>query len=90
VQVDVADLSALRCALQSITAAHGDIRSILHTAAVVSDAAIDSITVDAFSRVLRPKVFGAYNLHLLAEELALDLSSFVLLSSIRYRVFFRC
>ncbi|KAJ6550872.1 KR domain-containing protein [Mycena vulgaris] len=52
------------------------------TAAVVSDATIDSVTDDAFARVIHPKVRGAYNLHMLVEELALDLDSFVMFSSI--------
>ncbi|KAJ7176732.1 hypothetical protein C8R46DRAFT_1077165 [Mycena filopes] len=81
-QADTSDLAALRGALRHITATHGRIKHILHTAATVSDATIDSVTPAAFERVLRPKVQGAYNLHVLAEELALPLDSFVLFSSI--------
>ncbi|KAJ7040667.1 hypothetical protein C8F04DRAFT_1391530 [Mycena alexandri] len=81
-QADASDLAALRRALQDITAMHGPIKSILHTAATVSDATIDAVTPDAFDLVLRPKVHAAYNLHVLAEELSLPLESFVLFSSI--------
>ncbi|KAJ7768218.1 hypothetical protein B0H16DRAFT_1686400 [Mycena metata] len=81
-QTDASDLAALRRALQDITAMYGPIKSIIHTAATVSDAAIESVSLDAFDLVLRPKVHAAYNLHLLAEELALPLDSFVLFSSI--------
>ncbi|KAJ7127893.1 hypothetical protein C8R44DRAFT_616608 [Mycena epipterygia] len=79
---DVTEIDPLRVVLQDIKATFGAIKSILHTAAVVSDATIDSITVDTFDRVLQPKVRGAYNLHMLAEELHLELESFVLFSSI--------
>ncbi|KAJ7482732.1 hypothetical protein FB451DRAFT_1235938 [Mycena latifolia] len=82
IQADVSDLSVLRRVLQHIISTFGAIKSILHTAAVVSDATIDSISVDAFTRVLHPKVCGAYNLHILAEELAPELECFVLFSSV--------
>jgi NAD(P)-dependent dehydrogenase (short-subunit alcohol dehydrogenase family) len=73
----------VRRVLQEITAAHGTIRCIVHTAAVVADATIASVTKDSFDRVIRPKVLGAYNLHVLSEELDLKLDAFVLFSSIR-------
>lgn len=82
-EADASDVDALRHTLKNITATYGEIKSILHTAASVIDATIDSITIDAFDHVLRPKVHGAYNLHLLTIELALQLDSFVLFSSIR-------
>ncbi|KAJ7932976.1 KR domain-containing protein [Mycena leptocephala] len=84
IQGDVSDLNALRGVLEQITTTYGPgaIKSIIHTAASVSDATIDSVPVDAFDRVLRPKVHGAYNLHLLTVELDLHLDSFVLFSSI--------
>ncbi|KAJ6632258.1 hypothetical protein B0H10DRAFT_1771537 [Mycena sp. CBHHK59/15] len=81
-RADVSDLDAARRALQDIAALHGDIKNIVYTAAFVSDATISSVTSDAFDCVLRPKVHGAYNLHVVAEELKLKLDSFVLLSSI--------
>ncbi|KAJ7760901.1 hypothetical protein DFH07DRAFT_1059948 [Mycena maculata] len=81
-QADASDRDALRCVLQHIQVTYGAIKSILHTAASVDDATIDSVTVDAFDLVLRPKVHGAYNLHLVAGELDLELESFVLFSSI--------
>ncbi|KAJ7666829.1 hypothetical protein DFH06DRAFT_1040341 [Mycena polygramma] len=82
VQGDAADLTSLRLALKGIVATHGTIKSIFHTAACVKDATIDSVTPGDFDLVLRPKVHGAYNLHLLTVELALQLDSFVLFSSI--------
>ncbi|KAJ7101451.1 hypothetical protein B0H15DRAFT_411968 [Mycena belliarum] len=81
-QADAADLDALRLALQDVVMAYGAIKVIIHSAAVVEDAKIDSVTGSAFGRVLEPKVRGAYNMNILAEELAPDLESFILLSSI--------
>jgi hypothetical protein len=87
-QGDVSDLNALRSVLEQIKTTYGPgaIKNIIHTAASVNDATIDSVTVDAFDHVLRPKVHGAYNLHLLTVELGLHLDSFVLFSSIRYAI----
>ncbi|KAF8180341.1 hypothetical protein K438DRAFT_1725600 [Mycena galopus ATCC 62051] len=81
-QGDVSDIRALRQVLQEIQAAHGEIKHILHSAASISDALIDSVTTESFDRVIRPKVHGAYNLHLLTAELSLELDSFALFSSI--------
>ncbi|KAF8207894.1 hypothetical protein K438DRAFT_1713428 [Mycena galopus ATCC 62051] len=81
-QADVSDIGALRRVLQEIQATHGEIKNILHTAASISDAPIDSVTTESFDRVIRPKVHGAYNLHLLTAELSLELDSFALFSSI--------
>jgi hypothetical protein len=88
IQGDVSDLNALRGVLEQITTTYGPgaIKNIIHTAASVNDATIDSVTVDAFDHVLRPKVHGAYNLHLLTVELGLHLDAFVLFSSIRYAI----
>ncbi|KAF8190650.1 hypothetical protein K438DRAFT_1970946 [Mycena galopus ATCC 62051] len=81
-QADASDIHALRRVLQNIQATHGEIKHILHTAAAVSDAPLETVTTDSFERVIRPKVHGAYNLHLLTAELSLDLDSFALFSSI--------
>ncbi|MEH0972260.1 type I polyketide synthase [Micromonospora sp. CPCC 205546] len=69
---DVADPDALAALL----AAH-PVRGVVHTAGVVDDAVISSLTPDRIDRVLRPKVDAATNLH----ELTRDLSAFVLFSS---------
>ncbi|KAF8217016.1 hypothetical protein K438DRAFT_2007710 [Mycena galopus ATCC 62051] len=80
--VDASDVDALRRALQDITATHGEIKNILHTAGSAFEAPIDSFTTDGFDRVIRPKVSGAYNLHVLTGELSLELDSFVMFSGI--------
>lgn len=77
-------MAAVRAAFWDIETRLGPIRNIVHTAAVVKDATIHTISEAAFEQVLRPKVQGAWNLHYVSEELKLTLESFVLLSSIRY------
>ncbi|PPQ97453.1 hypothetical protein CVT26_002801 [Gymnopilus dilepis] len=82
VQADVCELDSLKSAISHIQAAHGPIGSIIHSAAVISDATIQNIDLQSFETVIRPKVVGAWNLHILTEELCPTLASFVLLSSI--------
>ena len=82
-QADVCDFDSLRNAITSIQALYGPVENIVHTAAVVSDATIQTVTDESFELVLRPKVIGALNLHTISEELKLPLKSFVLLSSVR-------
>ncbi|MEW2380372.1 type I polyketide synthase [Micromonospora sp. NPDC047812] len=69
---DVAD----RHALAALLAAH-PVRGVVHTAGVVDDAVVTSLTPDRIDPVLRPKVDAATNLH----ELTRDLTAFVLFSS---------
>ena len=82
-QADVCDFDSLRSAITSIQTLYGPIENIVHTAAVVSDATIQTVTDESFELVLRPKVIGAWNLHTVSEELKLPLKTFVLLSSVR-------
>jgi KR domain len=82
-QADVSDFNSLLNAITSVQALYGPIENIVHTAAVFSDATIQTVTDESFELVLRPKVIGAWNLHAISEELKLPLKSFVLLSSVR-------
>ena len=79
--VDITDLTQLGGALKGIQLEFGPIKHIIHTAAVVRDAAIPNMSPAAFDEVLRPKVLGAWNLHVAAQSLDLALDSFVVLSS---------
>ncbi|MER5387377.1 SDR family NAD(P)-dependent oxidoreductase, partial [Streptomyces sp. NPDC002688] len=76
---DVADRDAVRALLagpgQSLSA-------IIHTAGVLDDGIIASLTPERLDAVFRPKVEAALNLHDLAGELSGDLSAFVLFSSV--------
>ncbi|MEU6777511.1 SDR family NAD(P)-dependent oxidoreductase, partial [Streptomyces sp. NPDC046759] len=76
---DVADRDAVRALLagpgQSLSA-------IVHTAGILDDGVISSLTPERLDAVFRPKVDAALNLHDLAGELSGDLSAFVLFSSV--------
>jgi acyl transferase domain-containing protein/NADPH:quinone reductase-like Zn-dependent oxidoreductase/short-subunit dehydrogenase len=76
---DVADRDALAKLLAAIPAER-PLRAVVHTAGVVDDGVIGSLTADSVSRVLRPKVDAAWNLHELTRDA--DLTAFVLFSSI--------
>ncbi|KIM43996.1 hypothetical protein M413DRAFT_372839 [Hebeloma cylindrosporum] len=82
-QADVCDLDSLRSSFQEIQQYIGPIENIVNTAAVIQDATVQNVQVDSFDAVLRPKVLGAWNLHVISEELCTSLKSFVLLGSIR-------
>ncbi|MGW4568178.1 SDR family NAD(P)-dependent oxidoreductase, partial [Streptomyces sp. NPDC004561] len=76
---DVADREAVRALL----AGPGqNLSAIVHTAGVLDDGVIGSLTPERLDVVFRPKVDAALNLHDLAGELCGDLSAFVLFSSV--------
>ncbi|MFD7506093.1 SDR family NAD(P)-dependent oxidoreductase, partial [Streptomyces sp. NPDC059850] len=78
VACDTSDAEAVAGLLRSIPGAH-PLTGVFHTAGVLDDAAIASLTPERLSAVLRPKVDAAYHLHRLTEHL--DLAAFVLFSS---------
>nr|AIY53022.1 polyketide synthase II [Streptomyces sp. M10] len=76
---DVADRDALADLLSGLPAER-PLRAVLHTAGVLDDGVIDTITPERAAGVLRPKLDGARNLDELTREL--DLTAFVLFSSL--------
>ncbi|GLP73002.1 polyketide synthase [Mycobacterium antarcticum] len=78
VAADAADRDALGKCLAGIDHQHA-LSAVIHTAGVIDDAVLTSLTPDRVDAVLRAKVDAAWNLHELTREL--DLSAFVMFSS---------
>ncbi|MEV6365238.1 type I polyketide synthase [Nocardia asteroides] len=76
---DVADRDALARLLESIPEQY-PLTAIVHTAGIVSDGVIDSLSKERIEQVLRPKRVAAMNLHELTAHLSLE--AFVLFSSV--------
>ncbi|MEV0126831.1 type I polyketide synthase, partial [Streptomyces sp. NPDC050703] len=74
---DVADREALRDLLSE-----HQVSAVIHTAGVLDDGTIGSLTPERIDTVFRPKADAAWHLHELTRDLDLDLSAFVLFSSV--------
>ncbi|MEU9398030.1 type I polyketide synthase, partial [Streptomyces sp. NPDC048324] len=78
VACDVTDRQALTHVLTE-----SPVTAVVHTAGVLDDAVIQGLTRERVDAVLRPKVDGAWALHEVSTALGLDLTAFVLFSSIQ-------
>ncbi|MFE7037011.1 type I polyketide synthase, partial [Streptomyces sp. NPDC057621] len=76
---DASDRQALTALLATIPAEH-PLSGVVHTAGVVADGLIGSLTPERIDEVLRPKADAAWHLHELTRDL--NLSAFVLYSSV--------
>ncbi|WP_267467588.1 type I polyketide synthase [Nocardia transvalensis] len=75
---DAADREAIGSVIDRVTQATS-LKTVVHTAGVLDDGTIASLTPERVSTVLRPKVDGAWHLHQLTKDS--DLEEFVLFSS---------
>ncbi|MGQ4366308.1 SDR family NAD(P)-dependent oxidoreductase, partial [Streptomyces sp. SAS_272] len=76
---DVADRAAVQRLLADVGAEHR-LTAVVHTAGVLDDGVLTALTPERIDTVLRPKADAAWHLHELTA--GLDLSAFVLFSSI--------
>ncbi|HKF49640.1 MAG TPA: SDR family NAD(P)-dependent oxidoreductase [Terracidiphilus sp.] len=77
VQADVADAESMAHAIARVTPA---LAGVFHCAGVLDDGVLLNQTWESFERVIVPKIDGAWNLHELTRDLALDF--FVCFSSV--------
>ncbi|MFE9069458.1 SDR family NAD(P)-dependent oxidoreductase, partial [Streptomyces violaceusniger] len=75
-ECDVAE----RAQLAALIAEVGPLTAVVHTAALLDDATVESLTTEQLHRVLRVKADGAIHLHELTRDM--ELSAFVLFSSL--------
>ncbi len=76
---DVADRQALAEALDAVAAEH-PLTAVIHTAGVLDDGVIETLTADQLQRVLRPKVDASLHLQELTADA--DLAEFTTFSSV--------
>ena len=79
IKADIADTNQLAQALSQIESTLPPLRGVIHCAGILDDRTISKQDWSSFSKVLAPKVKGAWNLHLLTQKY--DLESFILFSS---------
>jgi acyl transferase domain-containing protein/acyl carrier protein len=77
---DVSRCGELQQLLESIPSDWPPLKGVFHAAGVLRDAGFLKQTWSGFEEVLRPKVYGAWNLHVLTQSMPLDF--FALFSSI--------
>ena len=80
VKTDVADTKDVERTFRLVDRKMPPVRGIFHAAMVLDDGMLPELTAERFSRVMSPKISGAWNLHAASAKLLLD--HFVLFSSV--------
>ena len=78
VRADITDYSVLEKSLSNLL--QSQIKGVIHAAGVLDDGVLQQLNWQQFTKVMTPKVAGAWNLHSLTQECPLDF--FVCFSSI--------
>src|SRR6185503_4396613 len=79
--IDITNHAAVDALFAEVSSGR-EVRGIMHAAGVVRDGLITEMTRDALVAVMRPKVLGAWNLHVASLRHRLPLDHFVLFSSV--------
>jgi acyl transferase domain-containing protein/acyl-CoA synthetase (AMP-forming)/AMP-acid ligase II/pimeloyl-ACP methyl ester carboxylesterase/acyl carrier protein len=69
---DVSNLEDLRLVFQKITSSFSPLKGIIHSAGILADGILTTLTADKLESVMSPKIQGAWNLHHLSLDLSLD------------------
>ncbi|HOV85964.1 MAG TPA: SDR family NAD(P)-dependent oxidoreductase [Syntrophobacteraceae bacterium] len=81
IKADISDAKQVAEILDDIEAALPPLRGIIHAAGLLDDGILVNLTWERFSRVMAPKVNGAWALHALTASRNVSLDFFVLFSS---------
>ncbi|MDX6761462.1 beta-ketoacyl reductase, partial [Streptomyces sp. F8] len=81
VSCDTGDRTALAALLAAVPADR-PLTAVVHAAGVTDDAVLAGLTAQRLAEVLRPKADAALHLHELTRDMGLELSAFVLFSSL--------
>jgi acyl transferase domain-containing protein/aryl carrier-like protein len=76
VRADAADLKSMRGAVEQARASFGPIHGVIHSALVLKDKTVETMTEEEFRAALLPKVQGSVNLYLAVADEALDFMLF--------------
>ncbi|KAF9012757.1 KR domain-containing protein [Cyathus striatus] len=69
VQGDVTDMANLHLSIDAIANRFGEVKHVVYTAGVIRDATISTVSNDNFASVLDSKALGAWNMHLISQEM---------------------